>query len=178
MLLSAYRYTKGLDLDARAYAEVTGIVLGWIDGNRIFRAGCWVCEFVVEQERGLHDMKTAQFGAINLFEVEVEKNGCLHWDKYMRYREEGPATDFLLARQTLRKSDERMAKAKASGRVLKEIPIWELEYDKATAGDEDLPEAASTEVLASETVVSVEETDTESEELVPVLTEDAWPENS
>ena len=139
MLISSFRYTRGLDLDARAYAEVTGIAVGWLfDERKIFRCGCWVCEFVVELECRGKDPLLVETATIAEFEGLLTRYGCLHWNKYLRYRdgvenpgEEGPPPDFMLARHTLRKAEERATKSSAKV----EEPIWELEDTTA-----DLPE--------------------------------------
>lgn len=134
MLISAYRYTRGLDLDARAYAEVTGIALGWLDNEKkTFRCGCWVCEFIVERSCDNHEARLVQATVVIEFEDQLDKYGCLHWYKYMRYHEEAPMPDFVLARQTLR----RAATLRARGGAPVPEPIWELEVSDEELEDED-----------------------------------------
>ena len=155
MLISSFRYTRGLDLDARAYAEVTGIAVGWLDGKRqVFRCGCWVCEFVVEVHCGDKDPQATQAGAIVQFEEQTARYGCLHWNKYMRYREEGPTSDFLVARQTLRKAEVKAAKS--NGKAPVEEPIWELEVGDDEVDFPEDPAADPSEELAFEAPADVE----------------------
>lgn len=120
MLISAVRYTRGLELEARVYAETTGIAMGWLTDD-VFRCGCWVCEFVVEGR--LADTREATEREVHkLFFVLVEKNECLHWPKYLRYKD-APNEEVQLARQTLKRADDKSARL---AKVVEPTP-WELE---------------------------------------------------
>jgi hypothetical protein len=160
VLLSAFRFTKGLDLNARAYAEVTGIAVGWLrNEQRVFRCGCWVCEFVIEEMCGDRTPAIVQAATLTVFQLKVEKHGCLHWGKYVRYREEAPHEEFLFARNTLRKAAEK-AEAEKS-RVVE--PIWELEVpeearEEILDEDEDSANEALAALLLGGVEVAQEET--------------------
>lgn len=141
MLISAVRYTRGLDLDARVYAETTGIAMGWLSDN-VFRCGCWVCEFVIERQ--LEGTKEDTERAVHSsFFVLVKKHKCLHWPKYLRYRE-SPNEEVQLARQTLKRAEEK------SARLAKEEDMpWELEPEADSLVDlgAQLPEDLIEEAL-------------------------------
>ncbi len=145
MLISAVRYTRGLDLEARVYAETTGIAMGWLADN-VFRCGCWVCEFVIERKLSGTMAQTERAVHKAFFEL-VEKSECLHWPKYLRYKDApNEHEEVALARQTLKRSDEKNAKTRAGKASLfiavEEAPPWELEPEAEKLVDRgaELPE--------------------------------------
>lgn len=163
MLISAIRYTRGLDLEARVYAETTGIAMGWLESGGVFRCGCWVCEFVVEIKQDSLKPRVrakAEEAVKKAFAAHVKNHQCLHWNKYRRYKAT-PNEEVALARQIIKRTDDRnvrLAKAEGPQQIVEDLP-WELD---ARADDiEDLPEAALEEILESnEPLVRTEDFDT------------------
>lgn len=77
---------EGLDLLDRAYAEMSGIAVGWVARNDSFRCACLLCGLRHEVPRAGAQKEAVAYQGLVAFLVMVAKSRCEHWEKYLEMK--------------------------------------------------------------------------------------------